>query len=521
MISLHCQTLLAQSDSNTKAQIQKAESGLIPPVRFQGDSTWTIEERMKYYGVPGVSIAVIKNSKIVWTKSYGVTDRETRQPVTNQTLFQAASISKPVSAYAALKEVECGKINIDEDVNRYLKSWKIPENEFTTKKKVSLKNLLSHSAGITVGGFAGYSISDQIPTLVQVLNGKTPANSGPILVDKEPGGTFRYSGGGYCIVQQILIDLEGKPYPQIMEELVLKPLGMKNSTYNQPLPADRIKWAAAGYLPDGKQTPGKRHIYPEMAPAGLWTTAEDLARFTTDLQLTIKGQSKKVLSQDIALKMVSPFIESYEGLGIFLEKKNQDTYFSHGGWNEGFSSRIVAHRDKGVGIVILTNANQPTFIAELVRAVAVAYEWPDYVLPVYKKDQITTADVEKDSGRYKTEKYGVTKIYADGKKLLLQKNLDEPEELFKVAENTYAMRNWEQKIKLVYNPSDKVKYLASILGTDSIKYVNPQLKDEEKVPFELIADGQFEKGLNTYKLAKKEEPEHFAIEQSYINQMGV
>jgi CubicO group peptidase (beta-lactamase class C family) len=520
IVSVYCQNILAQTDNKTKAEIRKVESGLIPPVRFEGDSAWTIEGRMKHYGVPGLSIAVIKDSKIIWIKSYGVTDRETKLPVTSRTLFQAASISKPVSAYAALKEVERGKINLDEDVNSYLKSWKLPENEFTAKKKVSLKYILSHSAGLTASGFAGYAIPNKVPTLLQVLNGVTPANSEAIRVYKEPGGTFSYSGGGYCIAQQMLIDIEGKPFPEIMQELVLGPLGMKNSTYSQPLPAEKLKWAATGYLPDGKQTPGKRHTYPEMAPAGLWTTAEDLAKFAIDLQLTIKGQSKKVLSQQMADKMTSPLIEPFEGLGIFLEKKQQDIYFNHGGWNEGFSSKIIAHKDKGYGLAILTNGNQPMLIEELIRSVASTYEWPNYVLPVYKKIQITAADIENNGGRFRSEKYELIRIYANGEKLFLQKNAEEPEELFKVAADTYALRNWETQTKIVRNPSDHIRYMASVLSTDSVPYTNPELKAEEKVPFEFILDGQFEKALSAYKQAKTESPEHFALSQPYINRLG-
>lgn len=475
---------------------------------------------MKHYGVPGLTIAVIKDSKIIWTKSYGITDRESKQPVTDQTLFQAASISKPVSAYAALKEVESGKLNPDENVNLYLKSWKVPENSFTAKKKVSLKYLLSHSAGVTVGGFAGYAIPNKVPALVQVLNGETPSNSPAIRVDKEPGGTFRYSGGGYTIVQQMLIDLEGKPYPQIMNELVLKPLGMKNSTYSQPLPADKLKWAATGYLPDGTQTTGKRHTYPEMAAAGLWTTATDLAKFAIDLQLTIKGQSEKVLSRQMADQMTSPFIEPFEGLGIFLDKKQQDLYFFHGGWNEGFSSKMIAHKNKGYGVAILTNSNQPLLIDELIRAVAITYNWSGYVMPVYKKINLTAADTENNCGRYRSEKYELIKIYADGERLFLQKNAEDPEELFKVAADTYVLRNWERQNKIVRNPADNIRYLASVMSTDSISFVNPQLKAEEKVPFEFILDGQFEKALSAYKQAKTDSPEHFALSQPYINRLG-
>jgi len=518
--SLYCHNILAQTDHGTKAEIKKVETGLIPPVRFEGDSVWTIEQRMKHYGVPGLSMAVIKDSKIIWIKSYGVTDRETKLPVTGQTLFQAASISKPVSAYAVLKEAERGKINLDEDVNSYLKSWKLPENEFTAKKKVSLKYILSHSAGLTVSGFAGYAIPHKVPTLLQILNGTAPANSGAIRVYKEPGGSFNYSGGGYCIAQQMLIDIEGKPFPEIMQELVLDPLGMKNSTYSQPLQADQLKWAATGYLPDGKQTTGKRHTYPEMSPAGLWTTAEDLAKFAIDIQLTVKGQSEKVLTQQMADKMTSPLIEPFEGLGIFLEKKQQDIYFNHGGWNEGFSSKIIAHKNKGYGLVILTNGNQPMLIEELIRSVAINYNWSNYVLPIYKKIQITAADIENNGGRYRSEKYELIKIYADGDRLFLQKNAEEPEELFKVAANTYALRNWEAQTKIVRNPSDHIRYIASVLSTDSVSFVNPELKTEEKVPFEFILDDQFEKALSAYKQAKTESPEHFALSQPYINRLG-
>ena len=521
LISLQCPTIYAQYDGRTKAQIKKVETGLRNANRFAVDSVWTIEGRMKHYGVPGLSIAVIKNSKVVWAKSYGVMDRGSKLPVTNQTLFQAASISKPVSAYAVLREVESGKINAEEDVNQYLKSWKLPDNEFTKEKKVNIKHLLSHSGGLTVSGFAGYRVTDKVPTLIQVLDGLKPANSPAIRVDKAPGGTFRYSGGGYCVMQQMLIDLEGKSFPQLMNELVLGPLEMKNSTYSQPLPAGRLKFAATGYRPDRSETEGKRHTYPEMAPAGLWTTAEDLAKFAIDLQLTIKGQSKKVLSQEMAVKMVSPFIDEFEGLGIFLEKKGNAHYFGHGGWNEGFSSRFTASKDSGDGVVVLTNGNQPPLIDELIRSVAETYNWPSYVNPVYQKLEISKEDLEYLSGRYRTDRYDLMTVYGDGGKLFLRKNSEEPEQLFKIAENTFVTLNGsDYKVKVVINPADQVKHLALVWGTDSIKYINPLLKAGEKVPYEFILEGQFDQALAAYQQMKKEHPDYHTLEQRYINDMG-
>ncbi|MEJ0029571.1 MAG: serine hydrolase domain-containing protein [Bacteroidota bacterium] len=273
----------------------QVENGLIEgEVYFEGDKTSTIQERMDFWGVPGVSIAVIKDNKIVWSKAYGIMDKETNEPVTTTTLFQAGSISKPVAAYGALKAVENGKLNLTDDVNKFLTTWKIPENEFTKDKKVTLAELLSHTGGLTVHGFWGYSPDLPVPTVVQVLDGTPPANSPPIRVDKEPGGTFRYSGGGYTVMQQMMIDVYNKPYPEIEKELVLAPLQMNNSTYEQPLDSVKIKLAATGYLPDHQQTKGKRHTYPEMAAAGLWTTAEDLAKFAIDVQLAFKAESKNL-----------------------------------------------------------------------------------------------------------------------------------------------------------------------------------------------------------------------------------
>ncbi|ALL06833.1 hypothetical protein AQ505_15855 [Pedobacter sp. PACM 27299] len=518
--SLSSQQLFAQSGSDTQAMIKKVESGLIPVLRFEGDSVWTIESRMKHYGVPGLTIAVIKNSKIAYVKNYGITDKTSKQPVTSETLFQAASISKPVSAYAALKEVERGKINAEENVNSYLKSWKLPDNEFTNTKKVNLKHLLSHSGGVTVGGFRGYVAGESIPTLIQVLNGEKPANSPAIRVDKTPGGALRYSGGGYCVIQQMLIDIEGKSYPDLMKVLVLGPLDMKNSTYDQPLSAAQLKFAATGYLPNHSEVPGKRHTYPEMAPAGLWTTATDLAKFIIDLQATLKGDSHQVISQTMAQKMVSPFIEPFEGLGLFLEKRNETQYFNHGGWNEGFSSQIFANTKNGDGVAILSNGNQPQLINELIRAVATTYNWPDFQFPIYKKLGLNAADFHKAVGLYQTDTYGQTKVYEQQGRLFLQNNAEEPAELFKVAADTYVQNGWERKLKFLTNPTDQKMYIVYSMLNDPIRYDNPKMTDEARTPYSLVLEGRFEEGLAAFKKGKIDHPDHGILSVSYINQQG-
>src|SRR5215467_7750395 len=317
----------ASGQSSVQPRIERIEKGLLSAVLIKGDPGWTIQERMKRYKVPGVSIAVINNYKVEWARGYGVKDIETNEPVTTETIFQAGSISKSVAAMTALKKVEQGKIALDQNINDKLTSWKLPDNELTAKHKVTLANLLSHTGGLTVHGFPGYAPGEAIPTLPQVLDGAPPANTAAVRVDMEPGTKFRYSGGGVTIAQLAIMDIEKKPYPQIAEDTVLKPVGMTHSTYSQPLPGNVRKQAASGYRSNGKVVDGKIHIYPEMAAAGLWTTPTDLAKFAIEVQLSLAGKSNKVLSKETTARMVTPFIEDFIGMGFFIEKHGNATYF--------------------------------------------------------------------------------------------------------------------------------------------------------------------------------------------------
>jgi len=258
---------------------------------------------MTMYKVPAISIAVIDNFKIEWTKVYGFTDAGGKNAVTTTTLFQAGSISKPVTSTAALYLVERGKLSLDQDVNRTLVSWKVPESKFTKDEKVTLRRLLNHSSGADIeSGFNGYDIDDPLPTLKQTLNGEKPANHEPVRIDFVPGSRWQYSGGGYLILQQLMSDVTGKPFPQLLRELVFDKIGMADSTFEQPLPSARAAMAASGTFPDGTTMHGKWHVYPEMAAAGLWTTPTDLAKFVIEIALSKQGKSNRILSQSVAAK---------------------------------------------------------------------------------------------------------------------------------------------------------------------------------------------------------------------------
>lgn len=518
LVFLSCNDTYEKPKVKTKERL--IETNLVSPVSIENDKRWTIEERMAHYGVPGVSIAVINNHEIVWSKAYGVMDKESKEPVTLNTLFQAGSISKPVASYGALSLVDKKEIDMEENVNTYLTSWKLPDNNFTEKKKVGLKHLVSHTGGLTVHGFLGYSPDLAVPSLIEVLNGAPPANSPSIFVDKVPEESFRYSGGGYTVMQQMMIDIKGKSYPELMNNLVLSPLEMSNSTYEQPLSADKLALAATGYLPDGSMTKGKRHTYPEMAAAGLWTTSEDLARFAIDVQSTYKGLSEKVLSKEMAHQMLTPFVEEFVGLGLFLNKKGDAIYFGHGGWDEGFSSELIAHKTKGYGVVVLTNSNHPDFISELIRSVALTYDWESFV-PVYESLLLNKEAVSLISGRYKIHNDDLLEVYAEADKLYVKHLGQKPDELIRISDSTYISREKNEpiqfmtdsetdKLKMVYwNPSDK-----QIISSFKM------MSADEKTPLEIMVSGDFEKGLSAYLNLQRADKNDQAVSENSLNRKG-
>jgi CubicO group peptidase (beta-lactamase class C family) len=328
--------------------------------------------------IAGLSLAVIQNGEIVKTAAYGVVDKETKIPVTTNTLFQAGSISKPVSTLGVLHLVEEKRLSLDEDVNGKLKSWKVPENEFTRDSKVTLRRILSHNAGVTVHGFPGYNVLHPMPTLVQILDGAKPANTPPIRVDIPPGSKVRYSGGGFTVMQELVIDVSGEPFARFMTDTVLAPLGMTHSTFEQPPPHSFATNTAHGYYPDGSPVKGWWHVYPEMAAAGLWTTPTDLARYAIEIQQSYAGTTNPIISQKLTREMLTAQKEGV-GLSLFLERSGKNLRFKHGGRDEGFDALMVAYAEQGFGAVLMINSNDNTgALDRIVEFIARENRWPDY-----------------------------------------------------------------------------------------------------------------------------------------------
>lgn len=402
--------------AETQQHIKDVEAGLLPNVVIKGDAHpgHSLSERMAALHVNGVSIAVIHHGVIEWAQGFGVMSAG-GPPVTAETLFQAGSISKPVAAMAALHQVQLGKLSLDADVNSVLTSWKLPDAQVAGGKAVTLRELLTHTGGTTVHGFPGYATDAPVPSLVQVLNGEKPANTAAIRTETAPGSKWNYSGGGYTIMQQMLIDETKEPFAKLLHDTVLAPIGMTHSTYQQPLPGEMRASAATPYEGDGKPVPGGAHTYPELAAAGLWTTPTDLARYCIEIQHSLKGEWNHVLSQEMTKQMLTPGMGEY-GLGLAIGGPATNPYFGHGGVNEGFESNMTAYEKDGEGAVVMTNAQGGLrLIDEVMRSIAAAYHWPDFQPKVRATVTVDPKILASYAGTYElTPKFSLAVRVEDG-----------------------------------------------------------------------------------------------------------
>ena len=347
------------------------------------DKPLNLETRMKALGVHGISIAVVHNYKLDWAAGFGMADFETQKPVTTETLFIPGSISKAVHALAILQLADQKKLYLFTDINQYLHSWKFPYDVTAKGKKITLAQLLSHSAGLSVHGFGFTSLKpgDPIPTIPQILDGKPPAINPPVRSLFEPGLRYQYSGGGTMISQLLLMDQTKQAYSPYMKAHVLAPLGMNHSFYDQPVPENKMAEVATGYtqMKDGKALEGKVPLMPQQAAAGLWTTASDLAKFVIQLQLGLKGDEKSLISRQIAEWMTTSYTSDNTTLGLFLEERTGQTYFRHAAGNPGFMGKIMGSLDGGNGVVVLANSDaHAELLDEVMQAVGEVYQWPGF-----------------------------------------------------------------------------------------------------------------------------------------------
>lgn len=363
----------AQDAGAHASRIARIEADVRPSPMVRGNRT-TIDARMRELRVPAVSIAVVDSGRIVWAKAYGVADASTGRAATPATRFQSASMSKPVAAMAALRLVEEGTLALDADINSMLRTWKLPPSEFTATTPVTLRMLLTHTAGLTVHGFPGYAAGAAVPSTVQVLDGVQPANTAAVRVNVAPGSIWRYSGGGMTLAQLLMTDVTAESFPALVRRVMLAPAGMSSSGYEQPQPDSIAAVAAVGYKTSGTAVSGNQHTYPEMMAAGLWTTASDLARWVIEVQRANAGTSR-VLSRSMTQAMLTPGLGGW-GIGVQVSGDGDSLRFAHGGANAGFRGEFVGYVTGGRGVVVLTNSDAGNaLVREVIGAVGREYGW--------------------------------------------------------------------------------------------------------------------------------------------------
>jgi len=457
------QVSVAQTVSpEVQQHIDKVTGCLHEPVMAKGDPCIPLEKRMETLHVPGVSIAVIHNGKMEWSRGFGVA-KVGGPAVTAETMFQAGSISKPVAAMAALKLVQEKKLALDEDVNKELTTWKLPTREVAKGKPVTLRELLTHTGGTTVHGFPGYAQGAPVPTLVQVLDGEKPANTPAIRIETEPGTKWNYSGGGFTIMQAVAIDAAKEPFAKLLQDSVLAPIGMKHSTYEQPLPA-AMGPAATPYNADGTPVEGGAHTYPERAAAGLWTTAPDLAMYVMENQRSLEGKANHVLSQEMTREMMKKGMGNW-GLGVEIGGTTADPYFTHGGVNAGFEALFVGYENHGDGAVVMTNAQGGSRLAqEVMQSIAAEYGWPDFKPVVRTEVKVDRSVLETYVGTYElTPRFSLT-FNLEGDQLISQASSQLKVPVFAESETKFFTKMMNAEIEFVKD--DKGAVTGMVLHQD-------------------------------------------------------
>jgi CubicO group peptidase (beta-lactamase class C family) len=338
-----------------------------------------LAEEMDRWGVPSVSYAVVEDGHLVAAQARGVVRAGDTEKATPDTLYQAASLSKSVAAAVALVLVQRGQLVLDDDVNRRLTSWRLPESPLSRGRPVTLRRLLGMTAGIDVPGFPGYPPGAPLPTLEQILDGRPPANSPPVSVEAPPGTAETYSGGGYEIVEALVGDAAGKRFAKVATATVLRPLGMAASGFGRFPPSAQTAQAAQGHTLEGLPLPGGWNSFPEHAAAGLWSTAPDLARFLIGLIRSVRAEPGALLGPEMIRAMLTPVDGFGYGLGGALRGTGRACVFMKSGHNFGYMNYMLFFPETGQGAIVLTNSEQGEHLRDpLLRSLAMAYGWPDF-----------------------------------------------------------------------------------------------------------------------------------------------
>jgi CubicO group peptidase (beta-lactamase class C family) len=515
-------TLTPAQEINTDL-ISQIENGLLSMTIIEGEPTYNIEERMQFYKVPGVSITIINDYKSVWTKHYGVMDSEINNPVNDETLFNVGSLSKGVASLTVLSLVRDKKIEIDENVNVQLKSWKITENEFTKVTKPTPRMLMNHSGG-AMHHFSINYLRDNFPTITQLLNGEAPAQEKPTIIDRFPGTEFLYSNPGFAILQQLVIDRAKKPFHTVAKENIFNVLEMEHTTFEQPLSLELERFACSGHRPTGKPIDVKRYYYPNAAAGGLWTTTYDYAKFVVELQKSYYNKSNRVISQELTQEMISPGISKQYGLGVFMRGRNREKYFGHMGDNAGFFAGYISHTTDGYGAVVFTNSqNGARLIREITKSIARAFKWKGYLPEEHQIVDIDDESKAKFCGRYKSGSDEIVEVVKTNGNLCLRNFKDE--KIYHIGNYKFVMKSRKGGISFIMDGSGKFNEIKYQFSDELGRFLYDEktcsrIGNEEKIPKELLDEGRIDEAINAYRNIFSENKNDPYLEENRLNMMG-
>ncbi len=385
-------------------KIKAVEKGLLRSVYLKGlpAEKLNLEERMAFYRIPAVSIAVIDKKELAWARAYGERDNQVHQPATTESLFQAGAFSQMIAAAVVSSLAEQGRISLDDDAGARMTSWRFPSEFEPAEPHLDLRSLLAHGSGLSDQILPGYAHDEPIPSLPQVLDGAKPAANGPLWVPPAAAAPVRtrYSEAGYVVLETYLNDRTGKPFEQLARELVLEPAGLAGSAFDVPLPDALRSKAASGHLREGRPVSGLWKNYPEKAAKGMWTTPSEFALVLLDLLRSAESGEGKILPPAAARTMLGRWLESF-GPGFLVEGSGDDIQFLARGKTHGFACYFVLYPVRGQGAVIMTNSdNGFTLIDEILCALSEVYAWPGYKPAEKQVLRLDPETYQSFTGRY-------------------------------------------------------------------------------------------------------------------------
>lgn len=377
------------------------ENGIRSQVKFLGETEklGSITNKMSEYKIPALSLAVINQGNIDWADIYQNTDFSDENKLDCASLFQAASLSKPVTFFTVVRMHSAGEIDLDKNIQNYLKEYKLSAGKQTPDNPVTFRNIFSHTSGITPGGYQGYAKDLTLPSDIDILKGSAGTNSPAIAVITTPNETLAYSGGAYTLAELALQDIYRDEFSNIMKKWILEPVGMKHSVFTQPL-TSKFKNVAKGHVQSGNILDGGWRNHPEQAAAGLWSNSVDMAKFLIEIYKAYQGKST-IFSQSEIKSLLSHERDGHL-YGFRIERSDDDISITHYGGNTGYRTGMTINLITGNGLVYLTNSDNGGALGdELFLSASQIYNWHNFKQASVYRKHVDTQQLRELQGEYK------------------------------------------------------------------------------------------------------------------------